>query len=444
LLEVARHPDHVPAWSMEVAARGDWTMVLIAAGLVFPQLALGMSGFETGVSVMPLVDGGPADRGAKFPAGRVRATRKLLAAAALVMSVFLLGSSFVTALLVPPAAYAEGGPAAGRAIAFLAHEYLGPVFGTVYDVSTILILWFAGASATAGMLHLIPRYLPRFGMAPNWVAHVRPLVLILLATEVLVTLAFDADVEAQASAYATGVLVLMLSAAVAVTLAFAQERRGRAWLCALYFAAVSLAFGYTLIENVHLRPDGLIIASLFIFAIVALSAASRLLRATELRVEEIAFEDEDSEKLWAEISGKKINLVPLKTGAPDGRARKAQEIRSHYAVRGPLAFLHVELVDDRSEFLARLRMRVRSVGSDYAIEVRGAVAIANTIAITSELVDPISIFLGLSRLNLMRQAFQYLLWGEGEVGLLVYTILVRYWEWTAEDDVRPLIFLLSE
>jgi hypothetical protein len=28
--------------------------------------------------------------------------------------------------------------------------------------------------------------------------------------------------------------------------------------------------------------------------------------------------------------------------------------------------------------------------------------------------------------------------------LMVYTILLRYWEWTPYDDVRPLIFLMSD
>ena len=43
-----------------------------------------------------------------------------------------------------------------------------------------------------------------------------------------------------------------------------------------------------------------------------------------------------------------------------------------------------------------------------------------------------------------RGTFRYILFGEGETGLMVYTILLRYRDWTQEEDVRPLIFLMSD
>jgi len=125
-------------------------------------------------------------------------------------------------------------------------------------------------------------------------------------------------------------------------------------------------------------------------------------------------------------------------------ARKTAEIRKYSAVRGTLAFVHVRLLDNRSDFLAPLRLRLWKEGDHFLIEVTGAVAIANTIAYLSEMIDPISIFVGLSRLHPMTQALRYLLWGQGETGLMLYAVLVRYWESTAEEDVRPLIFLLSD
>jgi hypothetical protein len=446
LVEIARHPDLLAGWREALALRGDPAALALAAALVFPKLALGMSGFETGVSVMPLISGGPGrgrdgpDEPGAPPAGRIRATRNLLLSAALIMSVMLLASSFVTTLLVPVEAYRQGGPASGRAIAWLAHGFFGHAFGSLYDVSTIAILWFAGASAMAGLLHLVPRYLPRFGMAPEWIAYQRPLVLVLFTTCLIVTWAFDASVEAQGGAYATGVLVLMLSGAVAVALALARERRK----LTVYFWLVSGAFVYTLVDNVLERPDGVIIASVFIAVIVAVGAVSRWRRATELRVTEVTFVDEPSAGLWSSITGKRVNLVPMRVEGKEARARKRAEINRHYSVRGPIAFLHVRLLDNRSEFLSPLQVKVTKEGEDFTVEVSGAVAVANTVAYISELIDPVSLFLGLTRQNLMTQAIRYLIWGEGETGLMVYAILLRYWEWTAEDDIRPLIFLMSE
>jgi hypothetical protein len=442
IVEIVQHPELVSNWNREMAVHGDWTMLLLASAIIFPKLALGMSGFETGVAVMPLVSGDERNsRSGTVPLGRVRNTRRLLAAAAVIMSVLLLASSFVTTLLIPEDAYREGGPASGRAIAYLAHEMLGSAFGTVYDVSTIVILWFAGASAMAGLLHLIPRYLPRFGMAPRWVSYRRPMVLVLFIIAAIVTVIFQASVEAQGAAYATGVLVLMFSGALAVALALKQERKR---LQSMYFWVITAVFAFTLIDNVIERPDGVIIAAVFILAVLAIGSLSRFSRSTELRVEKFSFLDEQSESNWPEIVGKRVHLVPLRTNTAAARRKKLADVRKYYAVKGPVAFIYVQLMDNRSEFLSELRVRVRSEEDDYVVEVFGAPAIANTIAYVSEMIDPISIFLGLTRQNLMTQALRYLFLGEGETGLMVYTILLKYWEWTPEDDVRPLIFLMSE
>src|SRR5258707_5140584 len=106
----------------------------------------------------------------------------------------------------------------------------------------------------AGLLNIVPRFLPRYGMAPEWAAAKRPLVLVFTAIAFAVTVVFHADVNAQGGAYATGVLVLMSSAAVAVTI---SAHRRRSYLAAWLFGFISLVFAYTTIVNVVERPDGI-------------------------------------------------------------------------------------------------------------------------------------------------------------------------------------------
>jgi hypothetical protein len=446
---VFQRPELLGHWSRVLESHGDWTALFVASALVFPKLALGLSGFETGVSVMPLVSGGEADDkrpyGLERPNVRIRNTRKLLISAAALMSVLLLLSSFVSVLLIPESAYREGGPANGRAIAYLAHEIIGNRFGSLYDLSTVLVLWLAGASAMTGLLNLIPRYLPRFGMAPPWVAYRRPLVLLLLGIDVAVTLVFNADVNRQGGAYATGVLVLMFSAAVAVALALWRERSRKqplSYAKALYFGLITIVFAYTLVANVIERPDGVIIASCFIFLLLVLSGVSRYQRATEMRVSEFEFIDGESERLWNSICSHKVNLIPHHANEPHYRAELKSKVLEHFKLHGPMAFLYVRLTDNRSEFYSCLRVRVVPEGEDYVIEATGAAAIANTIAFLTDVLNPISVILGLTQRNMMKQSLAFVLWGEGETGMVVYSVLVKFWQANPKPD-HPLLFLMS-
>ena len=355
LWQIATHPHVVPDWTDALTrTHGDPLAMVAVSLMVFPSLALGMSGFETGVAVMPHVRGSATDTAAQ-PVARIRGTKRLLTTAALIMSGFLLTSSLVTTLLIPAEEFADGGQANGRALAFLAHQHFGNAFGTVYDASTIAILWFAGASAMAGMLNLIPRYLPRYGMAPGWARAVRPLVLVLTATAFLITWIFDADVDAQGGAYATGVLVLMTSASVAVTLAC--RRDGQRRLTAA-FGVVTLVFVYTTLDNVVERPDGLKIGLCFIAAIMGVSLLSRLRRVFELRTTEITL-DATSQIFIRDCARRTIRLV---ANEPDARDReeydaKLRQIRADHDLPEAADVIFVEVtVADPSDFESRLEV----------------------------------------------------------------------------------------
>ncbi|MCU1608630.1 MAG: amino acid transporter [Pseudonocardiales bacterium] len=284
LYHVFTAPGVLTGWTSALASRGG---VLGPAVLAFPLLVLGLSGFETGVSMMPLIaaDGQTAEQRLQ---SRIRNTRKLLMAAALIMSGYLVATSFVTTVLIPADKFKVGGPANARALAYLAHELLGNGFGTLYDVSTILILWFAGASAMAGLINIVPRYLPGYGMAPEWGRSVRPVVLVYTAVSIAITIVFGANVDAQAGAYATGILAMMVSGAIAVTISAARRRRRWA---TVGFTVLTIVLLYALGANVIEKPDGIAISAVFIAGIVAISLVSRVSRSTELRADRIEFDE---------------------------------------------------------------------------------------------------------------------------------------------------------
>nr|WP_242042358.1 hypothetical protein [Leptolyngbya sp. FACHB-541] len=408
------------------------------AVLLFPKLALGLSGFETGVVVMPLVKGSSSDR-EDYPIGRIRNTRKLLTTAALIMSFFLLSSSLVTTLLVPAAEFEPGGDASGRALAYIAHRYLGNGFGTIYDLSTIAILWFAGASAMAGLLNIVPRYLPRYGMAPNWTRVTRPLVLVYTIIAFAVTILFKANVEAQGGAYATGVLVLMTSAAVAVTLSSRRHGTQRARFA---FGAITLVFIYTTIVNIIERPEGIRIAGFFIGAIVLTSLVSRVWRSTELRVEQVEM-DETARRFIAEASQQTIRLIAnrLNVGDVEEYHQKEREVRedNHIPLEDPVLFLEVQIVD-ASQFADIVRVKGTMVGN-YRILRAESAAVPNAIAAillytrdqTGELPHA---YFGWVEGNPIQYLLRFILFGEGDIAVVTREVLRK-----AEKDPerRPSI-----
>ena len=442
LWRILQHPHYFALWKQQLYVEHSSSLAMVGVSLLlFPKLALGLSGFETGVAMMPLVKGAPDDDHAE-PKVKIRNTHHLLVWAAVIMSVYLLASSLVTTLLIAPADFKDGGPANGRALAFLAHQFFGSGFGTVYDLSTIAILWFAGASAMAGLLNLVPRYLPRYGMAPEWAAAARPLTLIYMAIAFTVTILFHADVDAQGGAYATGVLVLMTSAAVAVTLSVRRERGG--WkFAAVCAAAVALIFAYTTVVNVIERPDGVKIAAFFIGAIVIVSLLSRVWRTTELRVGKITL-DETAQRFVAEAGQRgPIRLLtnhPHRCDAAEyaGQEKETRENLNIPAAE-PLMFLEI-YVRDASEFSADLN--VSGVDVDGYHVLRGtSAAVPNAIAafllyLRDQTGQVPHAYFRWGERNPLLYLIRYVLSGQGDVAPITREILRQ-----AEPDIkrRPAI-----
>jgi len=436
---ILEQPALIDNWKAALFAQHANPLMMVAMALVlFPKLALGLSGFETGVAVMPLVRGDATDTDQE-PAGRIRNTKKLLLAAALIMSAMLTASSFVTVMLIPPAAFEPGQAADGRALSYLSHELLGHAFGTVYDAATILILWFAGSSALAGLLTLVPRYLPRFGMAPEWARANRPLVVIITGIAIIISVVFEASVEAQGGAYATGVLVLMTSGALAIAVVTWRAKTG--WAPFLLIAGV---FVYTTVTNMFERPEGIKIASIFIATIVFTSLVSRTLRSTELRVH--GFELDDMARAFINgvaRRGRAIRIIANRPGSGlpseyEDKMREASDSH-HVPPDEPVLFLEIQ-PGDASEFSDVLRVQGVEVGGHLILRSKSP-AIPNAIAalliyIRDETGVIPHVYFGWTEGNPIAYLLKFLAFGEGDTAPVTREVLRQF---EADPQRRPRV-----
>ena len=428
LVEVFTTPGALSTWTHALNEhRGGFGGLIGPAILAFPLLVLGLSGFETGVSMMPLIKASgetPEER----TASRLRNTRKLLTTAALIMSVYLIATSFVTTVLIPAKDFQPGGPANGRALAFLAHEQFGAGFGTVYDISSILILWFAGASAMAGLINIVPRYLPGYGMAPEWGRAVRPVVLVYTAIAILITIAFRADVNAQAGAYATGILAMMVSGAVAVTISAA---RGRQRLAAGGFTILTLVLLYALVDNIREKPDGIAISGLFIAGIIVVSLISRVSRTTELRADSIEFDQAARRFITDSLAyDGELHVIANRRQAGDVVEYSLKEAEQRDINRVPedadVLFLEVE-VTDPSTFSNTLHVRGVNVSGYRVLRVESPAAPNAIAAVLLALRDATGVrphaFFQWAEGSPLPHLFRYLLLGRGDTAPVVREII---------------------
>jgi hypothetical protein len=475
LAYVARHPQRWDAWVKELdlpAGRVGTTEVAVPlallALLLFPQMALGLSGFELSMTSAPLVRGRPDDDPA-HPRGRIRRTRLLLVAATLIMSIFLVASVVTTAQLVPQQALAgtapaddpANGPAMHRALAYLAHggpidstgvpaengnqvsPLFGPVFGTFYDLISILILCLAGASVTVSLRGVVPLYLARFGMQLQWAEKVGVILWLFNLAVLVITLVFRASVSAQQWAYCASVLVLLTSAALAALLDVRRRwpQSLLRWVvivpcvlaCALFLAILGLTFEQS--------RSGLYIPLTLVVLVVGTGFASRWMRSTELRFAGFEFADEHSRRRWEEIC--QLEFQVLVPHHPDKLplAQKEREIRATHRLGPdvPIIFIEAEL-GDPSEFLQTPVMSVQKCDGFEVIRVSRCASVAHVIAAIGlefrKVGRPPEIHFAWSEQSPLAANLGFLLFGEGNIPWMVHALIRR-----AERDTarRPRV-----
>src|SRR5262245_9082888 len=418
----------------------------------FPQLALGLSGFELTMTITPLVRGG-AGTSRDDQKRRIENTRKLLCAAAGMMALLVMGSVLVTTLLVPREALAPGGLAEDRALAYLAHgglladgeggsrlnSWFGATFGTFFDASTISVLSLAGASVIMGLRGMLPHYLHRLGMALTWAGQTGVVMHLLNVIILIVTVAFHASITTQQWAYATSVLVLLAAAALAAGLDVWRRlhRLSLRWIIVAPFLLSCSFFLVMTAAMTFMHPSGVIIALSFVVTIVATSFVSRWLRSTELRFEGFAFSDDAARIRWEAICRREFQVVVPHRPGLLSLSDKNLQIQREFRLNASVPILFVEAtLGDPSEFYHQPLMTIADQDGLEVLRVSKCVSVAHVLASICLALcrpggRPPEVIFGWSNERPLAANLNFLLLGEGNIPWMVRE-LVRH----AVPDVR--------
>jgi hypothetical protein len=425
----------------------DWGGLFGACVPLFPAVALGLSGFELTLMAMPLVRGKPGDDPER-PRGQIRNTRILLAAAAVSMSGWLLASTLVTTVLIPPGAQLAEGQAKYRALAYLAHggalsdgrsasamhPAFGPAFGTIYDVSTVAILALAGLSFAMTLASWIPPYLARLGMEFNWSVKLGGLVWLFTGLKFGMTAYFGADVDAHRAAYLTGVLAVFAFAAFAATVDVWQKRRRLGWRKPFRVPPVFLlglmVFSASVAWVVLDRPVGAAIAAAFIGLVLLVSLLSRAWRTTEFRFAGFEFADKVTEYEWDKLKASDFPiLIPLRPGQQSLKEKEI-EVRTRHRIPGtlPIVFVQAELADP-SDFHQKPRLRIAREDGRVVVHITRCCSIPHALAaavleLSSGGAVP-EVHFGWSEENPLTANLHFVLFGHGNVPWMVYALIRR-------------------
>ena len=436
---VITEPVVVTHWTDALTApHGNPFMVIAVALLVFPKLALGLSGFETGVAVMPHIEGDPDDT-EQQPTGRIRGARRLLTTAAVIMSVFLIFSSIVTTLLIPEREFQPGGAANGRALAHLAHTVPGqrvrhrlrrlhhrdPVVrrrvrdGRPAEPRAALpapVRHGAGLGArrppagAGAHRHRVPGDDPVRRRRRRPGRRVR-------------------DRRPRADHLGRGRCDAVRPPRPASA--------ARTW----GFAVIAAVFVYMTIANVIERPDGVKIGACFIAGIIGVSAVSRVRRAFDLRVTDVEL-DHKAQLFVRDSVRSNVRLVanePDQRDAHEYREKLRQTMHDNdLPTPGDVLFVEVT-VTDPSEFETELQVRGEVRADQFRVLTMQSSAVPPALAaLALDVRDRTGhrphLYFEWTEGNPVRHFLRYLVLGQGEVAPVTREILRQA---EPDPDRRP-------